>query len=75
MGYKRDKMVYRLELQLSVTYFDGTKCDKNFKVDINPAKKETTIWCPSCFTQLTKQNNHTCEKCKYKITDYEYGKI
>jgi len=68
-------MVYRLELQLSITYFDGTKHDKTFKVDINPAEKEATIWCPNCFTQLNKQNKYTCKNCKYKITDYMFNNV
>jgi DNA-directed RNA polymerase subunit RPC12/RpoP len=62
-------MIYNMKLQLSVTFFSGEKTDKNFKVEISATKKEATIWCPDCFTQLTKQNKHACKNCEYKITD------
>jgi hypothetical protein len=52
-----------MEMQLSVTFFSGEKTDKTFKVEISAKQKEATIWCPDCFTQLTKQNKHTCKNC------------
>jgi len=69
-------MSYNMEMQLSVTFFSGEKTDKTFKVEINATQKEATIWCPDCYTQLTKQNKHTCKNCKYEITDklFEYRK-
>jgi len=36
-------MTYRLELQLSVTYFDGTKRDKVFKIGICSTEKDAII--------------------------------
>ena len=58
-----------MEMQLAVTFFSGEAKTKNFKIEINTTQKEATIWCPDCYTQLTKQNKHTCKNCKYKITD------
>jgi Zn finger protein HypA/HybF involved in hydrogenase expression len=62
-------MSYNMEMQLSITFFSGEKTDKTFKIEISTTQKEATIWCPDCFTQLTKQNKHTCKNCEYKITD------
>jgi Zn finger protein HypA/HybF involved in hydrogenase expression len=58
-----------MELQLDVTFFNGEEKSKTFKVEINAIKKEAIFWCPDCFTQLTKQNKHTCKNCEYKISD------
>jgi len=62
-------MSYNMEIQLTVTYFDGAKKDKNFKIEINTTKDQATIYCPECFTQLIKQIKYTCKNCKYEITD------
>jgi hypothetical protein len=58
-----------MELQLVVTFFSGEEKDKIFKVEINAINKETRMWCPDCFTPLTKQDRYVCKNCKYEIAD------
>ncbi|MDR1992677.1 MAG: hypothetical protein LBQ98_04145 [Nitrososphaerota archaeon] len=62
-------MSYNMELQLVVTFFSGEEKTKTFKIEVHVTQKEAVIWCPDCYTQLTKQNKHTCKNCEYKITD------